>query len=354
MTQKRAKRSKKAGLPPGTLIHLGDRKSENAKISLIEYNQAEYAEATHDEIVSSIEARDPKKTSWLNIDGLHDTDLIAAAGAHFNLHPLLLEDVLNTDHRPKVEEFDDHLFVSLKMISVDKEKNEIVSEQISLILGEGWLITFQEQEGDVFNEIRLRLREGKGLLREKNADYLLYRVIDTIVDHYFFVIEHIADVGEELEKSVLERSDKAMLQQIQHLKKELMDLKRAIFPLRDVVSSLLKNETPLIEKSTLRYFRDVYEHIIQINDSLDSSRESAANIMDLYLSGVNNKMNEVMKVLTMISTIFIPLSFVVGLYGMNFDNIPELHYQNGYYGVWAFFIVVVAGMLFFFKRKKWL
>jgi len=354
MTQQNTKRSKKAGLPPGTLIHLGDRKSENAKITEICYDSDDFTETVHPDIVSAINSRDHRKITWLNIDGLHNTDIIAAAGAEYNLHPLLLEDILNTQHRPKVEEFDKYLFVSLKMISVNSEKKEIEAEQLSLILGENWLITFQEQEGDVFNDIRVRLRDSKGLIRHKGADYLLYRLIDTVVDHYFYVIEHIVDVSEELEKEVLESFDQDILPRIQKLKKEQMNMKKALFPLREVVSSLQNEDNVLIDKATLRYLRDVYEHIIQLSEALDSSRESSANIMDLYLSGVNNKMNEVMKVLTMISTIFIPLSFVVGLYGMNFDNIPELHYWNAYYYVWGFFVLVVAGMMYYFKRKKWL
>jgi magnesium transporter len=345
MPQKKTNRSQKAGLPPGTLMYLGEQKVAKTLISTVSYDVKSVAETKHADLVSAIKSRDRSKLTWLNIDGLHDTELIAAAGKEFNLHPLLLEDILNTDHRPKVEEFDDHLFVSLKMISVNAAKTEIESEQLSLILGENWLISFQEQEGDVFGNIRERLRDNVGLLRQKNADYLLYRLIDTVVDHYFIVIEHIVDKGEALEKAVLESSDQEMLSKIQQHKKELMNLKRAIFPLREIVSSLLKEDNALIEQPTFRYLRDVYEHIVHMNDSLESSRESAANIMDLYLSGVNNKMNEVMKVLTMISTIFIPLSFIVGLYGMNFENIPELHYEYGYYAVWVVFIIAVSGMI---------
>jgi len=333
---------------------MGERKADEAKISLINYNESEFAESSHQTIISALKLRDPKLVSWLNIDGLHDTDIVAAAGAEYNLHPLLLEDILNTDHRPKVEEFEEYLFVSLKMIAVNDDKSEIIAEQLSLVLGANWLVSFQEKEGDVFGSIRERLRENKGLIRQKGADYLLYRLIDTVVDHYFYVVEFIGDKAEELEKSVLESTEKEVLQQIQQLKRDLMDLKKSIYPLRDIISTLQKEDNILIQKATFRYLRDVYEHIIQINDSIDSGRELAANIMDLYLSGVNNKMNEVMKVLTIISTIFIPLSFVVGLYGMNFDNIPELHWKYGYLGVWIVFIVAVSGMLYFFKRKKWL
>jgi magnesium transporter len=354
MKKKKMKRSHKVGLPPGSLIHLGERKAAEAKISLIEYNQTEFSELCYLDIDSAIENRKQNCVSWLNIDGLHETDLISATGIKYNLHPLVLEDILNTDNRPKVEEFDDHLFVSLKMIHVNQKLKEIESEQISFILGKNWLVSFQEQEGDIFGQVRERLRESKGLIRQKSSDYLLYRLIDTVVDHYFFALEHIADTSEELEQAVLKSSEKEQLKQIQTLKKEIIDLKRAIFPLREIVSTLQKEDHYLIEKATLRYLRDVYEHIIQMNDSLDSSREAAKNIMDLYLSGINNKMNEVMKVLTIISTIFIPLSFVAGLYGMNFDNIPELHWKYGYYAVWVVFIVAVSGMLYYFKRKDWL
>ena len=335
-------------------MYLGEQKVTDTIISTVSYDSKTIENKKYPDIISAIETRNHAKVTWLNIDGLHDVEIVAAAGEAYNIHPLLLEDILNTDHRPKVEEFEDHLFVSLKMISVNANQNDIDSEQLSLILGKNWLISFQEQEGDVFDSIRERLRDNKGLLRQKGADYLLYRMIDTVVDHYFFVIEHIVDKGEALEKAVLESSSPEMLHKIQQHKKELMNLKRAIFPLREIASTLLKEDNVLIEKPTLRYFRDVYEHIVHMNDSLESSRETAANIMDLYLSGVNNKMNEVMKVLTMISTVFIPLSFVVGLYGMNFDNIPELHYHYGYFAVWGFFIVAVSAMIYFFKHKKWL
>ena len=258
MAKKKTSRATKAGLPPGTLIHMGERKADEAKISLINHNENEFAESSHQTIISALKLRDPKLVSWLNIDGLHDTDIVAAAGAEYNLHPLLLEDILNTDHRPKVEEFEEYLFVSLKMIAVNDDKSEIIAEQLSLVLGANWLVSFQEKEGDVFGSIRERLRENKGLIRQKGADYLLYRLIDTVVDHYFYVVEFIGDKAEELEKSVLESTEKEVLLQIQQLKRDLMDLKKSIYPLRDIISTLQKEDNILIQKATFRYLRDVY------------------------------------------------------------------------------------------------
>ncbi len=353
MSRKKQTVKKKLGLPPGSLVHLGDRKAENAKISILEYNLEECTETHHPDIISGIKNRDQQKNLWINVDGLHNTDIVASAGTEFNLHPLLLEDVLNTEHRPKVEEFDDCIFISLKMIGIGTN-NDIVTEQLSMVLGSNWLLSFQEQEGDVFEQIRERLRENKGLLRQKGTDYLLYRLLDTVVDNYYYVMEHISDRAELLEDGVLQNANKKILPQIQELKRELMDLKRAINPMREIVTTLQKEENELINESTQRYLRDVYEHIIQINDMLEANRELAGNIMDLYLSNINNRMNEVMKVLTIISTIFIPLSFMVGLYGMNFDNMPELHWRYGYFGVWGVALLTVAGMLYYFKKKRWL
>ena len=354
MIKKHSASAKKVGLPPGTLIHVGIKRSENVKVTAYEYNNTDFEELNNPNLAELIGSFSPSKTSWINIDGLHKTELIEELGGHFNLHPLLLEDVLNTGHRPKVEEFDNCIFVTIKMLGINKERTEVLSEQMSIVLGDSWLLSFQEQEGDVFNVIRERLRENKGIIRQKGPDYLLYRLIDTVIDYYFFVLEFIGDRTEILEKSVMDTADKTNLAEIQALKKELMDLRRLVNPLREVISTLLKEDNRLIKKETIRYLRDVYEHTIHINDTLESQRETLANITDLYHTGVNNRMNEVMKVLTIISTIFIPLSFVVGLYGMNFDYIPELHWKYGYLGVWAIFILAVSGMLYFFKRKKWL
>jgi len=347
-------KSQKTGLPPGTLVHIGRHKTQKVKVSIIDYDETNFTETDCKNIDECFKVKQNDTVSWINIDGLHDTETIASIGKHFDLHPLLLEDILNTGHRPKVEEFDNCLFLTLKMLGLNNDGNSVISEQISFVLGKGWVLSFQEQEGDIFDMLRHRMRENIGNLRKKGADYLLYRLIDTVVDHYFIVTDYIGEAIEELEGNVLHTPDKDSLHEIQHLKKQLSNLRKSVLPLREVITFLEKDSTDLIEDSTIRYLRDVYEHIIQINDSVESQRDSLASIMDLYLSGVSNQTNQVMQVLTIIATIFIPLTFIVGIYGMNFDFMPELHWKYGYFGIWGIMVAVCVILVIFFKRKRWL
>lgn len=346
--------SHKIGLPPGTLFHVGRKRTEEVKITVIDYSKESFEEVECKDVNDCLKYKDKKSISWINIDGLHNTQLVGQMGKSFNLHPLLQEDVLNTKHRPKVEEFDDCLFLTLKMLGISENGNAVISEQVSFVLGDTWLLSFQEEQGDIFESLRSRLRENKGPARHKGSDYLLYRLIDTIVDNYFYVTEHLSEVNERLEEKVLIKADTETLHEIQKQKKLIMDFRKSINPLRDAVATLQKDGTNLIDEGTVRYLRDVYEHIIQVNDSIETQREVIANIMDLYLSGVSNKMNQVMQMLTIISTIFIPLTFIAGIYGMNFNHMPELQWKYGYHAVWGLMIVVLILMLIFFKRKKWL
>ncbi|MDF1673678.1 MAG: magnesium/cobalt transporter CorA [Vicingaceae bacterium] len=344
---------KKTGMPPGTLIHVGNRKEDKTRISVIDYNSTNFEEYTCKKIEESFTLKDSKTVSWINIDGLHNVDMIDRLGKNFDLHPLLLEDILNTRHRPKTEEFDNYTFVTLKMLGVSKDRKSIITEQVSFILGENWLISFQEKQGDVFDIVRERLRGSMGNIRKLGADYLLYRLMDIVVDNYFFVTEHFSDVTEELEGQVLTDPEPDILQRIQRLKKQLIAIRKAVNPLREAVS-LLEKDTKLFKEGTKRYLRDVYEHIIQVNDTIESQRDSLSSIMDLYHTSVSNRMNEIMKVLTIISTIFIPLTFIAGIYGMNFEIIPELKWKYGYLGVWGLMIVIFIAMIIYFKKKKWL
>ena len=346
--------SKKAGLPPGALVHIGKRKTSKIKLTVIDYDEDNFLESHCKSVEECFLFRDKKSVSWINIDGLHDIDAIASIGNHFGLHPLLLEDVLNTGHRPKIEEFDDCIFLTLKMFGVSKDAKSVISEQVSFVLGKGWVISFQEQEGDVFDTLRERIKEKKGNIRLRESDYLLYRLIDTVVDNYFFVTEHFTDVIDDLEERVLTKQDQESLHDIQRLKKQLTNLRKSITPLREAISSLQKDSGILINEGTVRYLRDVYEHIIQLNDTIESQRDTVASIMDLYLSGVSNRMNQVMQVLTIIATIFIPLTFIAGIYGMNFDNMPELHWEYGYFAIWGIMLIVIVLMILFFRRKRWL
>lgn len=346
--------SKKSGLPPGAIVHIGRHITDKVTVSIVDYDAANLSETVCKSTEECFPFKETDTVSWINVDGLHDTEIIASIGNHFELHPLLLEDVLNTQHRPKVEEFDNYLFLTLKTLAISKDGMSVISEQISFVLGKGWVISFQEQEGDIFNTLLQHLREFKDPIRKKGADYLLYRLIDTVVDYYFFVTEHISEVTENLEEQVLHTPDNKSLQEIQHLKKQLINLRKAVIPLREAVATLEKDTTFLIEEGTTRYLKDVYEHIIHVNESIDVLRDTLTSIMDLYLSGVSNKMNQVMKVLTIIATIFIPLTFIAGIYGMNFDYMPELHWKYGYFGVWGIMIIVLIIMVIYFKRKRWL
>lgn len=345
--------SKKAGLPPGALVHIGKRKAEKVRISILKYSTDNFLEKECEKIDECITIKDEEKVSWINIDGLHNTEIIADIGKKFDLHPLLLEDVLNTRHRPKVEEFDNYLFLSLKMIGINSKNDNIEFEQVSLVLGKKWLISFQEQEGDIFDSLRHRIRESKGNIRHKETDYLLYRLIDTVVDNYFYVIEFINEATDKLEERILNNPDKEVLHEIQHLKKQVINFRKAVYPLRETISTIQKDNA-FINENTMRYLRDVYEHIIQLIESIDTERDTLANLTDLYHTGISNRMNQVMQVLTIIATIFIPLTFIAGIYGMNFDNMPELHWKYGYFAVWGIMLILFMVMILFFKRKKWM
>lgn len=344
---------KKAGLPPGTLIHVGSKKTDKTRITTIDYTESEFSENEYDDITECFNLRDTKSVSWINVDGLHDIKIIEQLGSHFELHPLLLEDVLNTKHRPKVEEYDDYIFLTLKMLGVSKDRKSIINEQVSFVLGKNWVISFQEQQGDIFDAIRERLRSKMGNTRKLGPDYLLYRLLDTVVDHYFFVTEHFNDITTKLEDQVLKDPQENTLQKIQQLKKELISIRKAVNPLREAVSWLEK-DNKLFKQGTKRYLRDVYEHIIQAIDTVENQRDALSSIMDLYHTGVSNRMNEVMKVLTIISTIFIPLTFIAGIYGMNFEYIPELKWKYGYAVFWGVMVTIFVVLLIYFKRKKWL
>ncbi len=348
------KSSIKAGLPPGTLIHVGKKKSENVKISVLDFNDEIFdAVEVKNEIDCSV-YKDPTTVSWINVDGLHNIDLMRSLGDQFELHNLLLEDILNTNHRPAAEEYDDRIFLTLKMLGVSKSGKSIVSEQVSFVLGSDWLLSFQEKEGDLFDSVRNRLKEAKGNIRKNGADYLLYALVDTIVDNYFFVSEYFSEKIEAVEEVVLTGADHTTVHEIQRLKKLLIDFRKSISPLREAVSALQRDNSVLISQNTRRYLRDVYEHLIQVSDSIESHRDLLASIMDLYLSGESNKMNKTMQVLTIIATIFIPMTFVAGIYGMNFDHMPELHWEYGYHAAWGVMLVILVIMVIFFRRKRWL
>lgn len=346
------KQSDKAGLPPGTLVFLGNVKSEKTRVTVIDYDKEHHKEQILENVADSKNYRHTDSVTWINVDGLHDADLIASIGESFGLHGLLLEDILNTRHRPKVQEFKEHIFITLKMLSISSN-DELVSEQVSLVLGDGWVLSFQEQVGDVFESLRERLLSNRGIIRSKRADYLFYRLLDTVVDHYFIVSDFVNQANEELEEYVLESSKQENLVTIQTLRRQLLGLRRSISPLKEAISTLIKDKSELIEEETQMYFRDVFDHIIQVNDSLDIQRELLTAIMDLHNTSISNAMNKVMQTLTITATIFIPLTFIAGVYGMNFKNMPELAWDYGYFGALGLMLAMGLVMLLFFKRKNW-
>ena len=348
------KAAKKApGSAPGSLVHVGERRQEEPRLSLVTYDH-ERLEETVLGAVSELDAAPAAAVRWINLEGIHETSVVETLGSRFDLHPLLLEDVLNTNQRPKIELYEEHLFCVLKMLDVIPEKNWIETEQVSLVLGRDYLISFQEVTGDVFDPIRTRLRSGRGRIRGSGADYLFYALLDSVVDHYFIALESLEDRIELLETEVLERPSEATLQSIRGLKNELILVRRSIWPLRDSVVALARDEPDLISDKTRIYLRDVHDHLVQAFDTLESLRDSAATLLDMYLSTSSNRMNEVMKVLTVIATIFIPLTFIAGVYGMNFQNMPELEVAWAYPAVWAVMILVAVALLFYFRRRGWI
>jgi len=348
------KRSEKAGLPPGTLIHIGEVKTEKVRITILDYDEAQLEEKQAKTIEECFPFKDKPTVTWINIDGLHQVDIIEKLGSHFGLHPLLLEDILNTEQRPKMEDFGDYIFVVLKMLYHVEEKDEIEAEQVSLIFGSNFVISFQEHEVDVFDPVRDRIRKKKGRVRKAGADYLAYALLDAIVDNYFIILENVGEKIEDTEQQLATNPTPETLQLIRELKKGMIFLRKSIWPIREVVSGLERGESSLIHESTGAYLRDVYDHTIQIIDTVESYRDMISGMLDIYLSSISNKMNEVMKVLTIFASIFIPLTFVAGLYGMNFEFMPELKWPWGYFAALGFMASIGISLVVYFRRKRWL
>jgi magnesium transporter len=348
------KMSRKAGLPPGTLVHLGDKPTEPVTISLTQYNSETLVEEAI-EVADGYEFKKPSDgITWLNICGTHEVEAVEKIGGLFDLHPLTLEDMVNGYHRPKLEEFDNYIFVILKILTYDMGKNELGMEDASLALGADYVLSAHERAGRVFDPVKERLRKAGGRIRKKGADYLYYALIDAIVDNYFVVLEKMGEQIEFLEEKLLEDPTPETLQQIHQMKRELIFLRKSVWPLRDVISALKREDSGLIQENTQAYLQDVYDHTIQVIDTVETYRDMVTSMLDIYLSMVSNRMNEVMKVLTIMATIFIPMTFVAGIYGMNFEFMPELKWRLGYPLFWAVIIAIGAVMILYFKRKKWL
>ncbi|HRO39064.1 MAG TPA: magnesium/cobalt transporter CorA [Flavobacteriales bacterium] len=346
-------RSEKAGLPPGSLVPIGDVPPQATSIRTFVYDADQLAER-HEVRPGEIQPGDPAKTvTWIDVAGLADVNALNAIGQRFGLHQLLLEDVLNTDHRPKIDEFQDQLFVVVKMLSTDAD-GEVESEQISFVLAKGMVISFQDAGGDVLDPVRERIRNNTGRLRKKGADFLLYSLLDVIVDHYFSIVEGLGEGIEDLEERVAVARGAQVLADLQDLRRKLILVSRQVTPARELAGRMNIIPSELIDKSTRRYINDLQDHTVYLAESITTFRDQLANVESTYHAGLNMRMNQVMRLLTVISTIFIPLTFIVGIYGMNFRNMPELEWQYGYYTIMAIMLLISLGMLWLFRRKGWL
>ncbi len=337
---------------PGTVNYTGKKTTTVTELDIIDYSKEHYNRFETNDIHEAFNYEDSTNITWINVNGLSNTDDIITLGTHFELHPLIQEDIVSTYQRPKIDEYEDYLFIVFKMLHYDDEK--LTNEHISMVVGKDYVLTFQEAEGDVFGDLRERLEHGKGRIRTVGSDYLMFAILDAVVDNYFTVMEFLSNKVELLEDKLFDKKeDPDIAEEIQGLKKDILRIRKAVVPLREVVNRLEKIESPLIEERTNKYIRDLYDHIIQVNESVEIYREMIWSLMDMYMTTISNKMNEVMKVLTIMSTIFIPLTFLAGIYGMNFEYMPELHYKNSYFLLLGIMVLVVFGMIYYFKKKKW-
>ncbi|WP_405382179.1 magnesium/cobalt transporter CorA [Maribacter sp. LLG6340-A2] len=351
--KKKSRVHNKMGKAPGTVSYMGNKERSDSTIYNILYDPFGFEEQEFNTLKDFLSSDRSNKISWVNIVGISDEPFIEQLGKHFNLNPLVLEDVVNTEQRPKIDEYEDYIFGVFKMLYISDEE-KVVGEHIALVLLENTVLVFQEVKEDVFNGLRERITGKLGRIRSRGADYLFFAILDAIVDNYFLVIENLNYRIEQLEDEVYNNPEPEVAKNIQVLKKEILQVRRWIYPVKELISRLIDTENNLIKKDTKLFLRDVQDHTIEINESLQIYREMSMSLMEMYMSNMSNKMNEVMKVLTIMASIFIPLTFIAGIYGMNFDHMPELHYRYGYHIVWAVMIILFIGMMIYFKKKKWL
>ncbi len=354
MKSHRKKRSKKSGLPPGTPIHIGEHRTEPVHIHWVTYSEAAVQEqdlTQNDNF--SFSSSDPTLT-WVSIQGVHDIAPLNHIATCFHLHPLVLEDLVNTEQRPKVEDYEQYIFLVLKNISWHENTRNIHTEQISLILGQNFVLSFQEGNHDVFHPVQSRLQSSKSQLRTHGSDYLFYALLDVVVDNYFFVLEALGEEIEALEERVMKQTGQESLHSLHELKREMILLRKSVWPLREVVGRLSREESAFVRPTTLVYFRDVYDHTVQVIETIETYREMLTSILEIYLTSLSNKLNEIMKVMAMIATLFIPLTLIAGIYGMNFKNMPELEWEWGYPIILSIMALCAGGMVLFFRKRKWL
>lgn len=346
--------AKKVGVPPGTLVYVGDQPSTGHRLSLFGYNEQQCTEKTFGKVEDCIPAMAQDGITWINVDGVNNPGLLESFGKALNLHPLTLEDILNTEQRPKLEDYGNYLYIVVKMLEVDPKTQALGIEQLSLVLGPNYIISFQERPGDMFDPVRDRIRKSAGKLRKLGADYLCYALIDAVVDHYFVVLEKVADRIEALEAELIPSPKRDSAQRIHDLKRELIFLRRAIWPLREVAASLQRTESELIRQGTGVYLRDVHDHVVQATDGIDTFRDMLSGMLDMYHSSIGNRTNEIIKVLTLFTSVFMPLGFITGIFGMNFKDFPLLEWHWGFAGVMVVMVLIWIAMMVFFRRKGWL
>ena len=351
--KKKKKASLKIGMPPGSMIYVGEQKVEKIKITLTEYDSSEVESCEINSVEEVEPYTDTPKVTWVNVCGLHETDFLKQVGEKFNIHPLVLEDILNTETRPKLEITDDYIFIVMKLLSYNPGERMLESEQASFILGKNFVFSFLEKSESVFNPLKERISNQSGRLRKSGCDFLFYALMDIIVDNYYLVLEKTDEEIDSLDDELVNNSDEIEIKEIHGLKRQLISLRRNTWPLRELFTQLIREESELIKETTEPFLRDLLDHTIHVTESVDSFRETANTLMETYLSLASNKMNEVMKVLTVIATIFIPLTFIVGIYGMNFHYMPELEWPWAYFAVWGVMVAVVVVMIIYFRRKKW-
>lgn len=341
-------------MAPGSLVHVGTPQKTETRVSVIEYGRETFAERQGRSVADILPFPEKKTVTWVNVEGLSDVTLIEELGRNFAIHPLVLEDILNTHQRPKFEEFEDYLFIALKAVSLGEEEFTVEYEQISILLMENFVLTFRERADDFFLPLRRRLGDDKGRLRNQGADYLAYIILDTIVDHYFVLQDSLDGVIESLDEELLDRPTPATLAAIQGIRRELIFVRKTVSPLRETLAEILRSDSRLIQEKVLLYLRDVQDHAIRITEAVDTYRDMVTGMMEVYLSSISNRTNEIMKVLTVFASIFIPLTFIVGIYGMNFEYMPELKLKWFYPGLWVLFILLPLVLLLYFRKKKWL
>jgi magnesium transporter len=353
-SRSRSSRRLKVGRAPGTPIFIGEQHLDQVQITAISYGEQAFDEHGIITLAELVRYPLPGRVTWLNVNGLHDAPAIEAIGSQFGLHPLTIEDILNTNQRPKIEEYDRLLYLVLKVVTPNQSPGEIETEQLSLVLGEDFVLSFQERESGVLETVRTRLRNGRGKIRQRGPDYLAYALMDAVIDQYFITLEQFGEFIEELEDTVTAAPERGHIAEIHRLKRNMLTLRRASWPLREELARLEKDDSGLVANGTRIYLRDLYDHTIQIIDSIETNRDILSGMHDIYLSGISNRMTEIMKVLTVIATIFIPLTFIAGVYGMNFEHMPELTWRWGYFAILGFMGTLAAGMLAWFRVQRWI